>query len=355
MTINTKLLRAALSACSRAADRKVTLPILSCARLEAVAGRLTITASNLDVWVERHVDCGGDLATCAVNLKLIQQAIENVQATECDLKFDGKLVLTDGRSVTRLNSQKPEEFPPWPTGKATPTAVNCADLAVGVDAVAWACAEEAEKREAMENVVVTLSEKSIRCLATSGKAFAHYLKPSIAAPCEFRIPVKFVPALIEALEQPHSLLAVSDSFAECSYEGGKTLCKLSALEFVKGWEQYMDARNGHPTAVLQTETMSRLCSLCLSYHSERRYPQLDLHWSGKAVGVEINGDVATNTQQISAKGKGSGDAYLNAKYLSKALTKMGEEVKFTPAETASFWESGDLTVIVLQLRAPVKT
>ena len=117
----------------------------------------------------------------------------------------------------------------------------------------------------------------------------------------------------------------------------------------------MDMRNGKPSAKVSTEAMVRLCQLCMNYHSEQRYPQLDLKWSGKVVDAEINGDVATSKQQIKAEGKGSGEVHLNAKYLTRALAKMGEHVKFTPCESASFWESGDLCVAAMQLRAPTKT
>ena len=355
MQINTKQLRSALSACSQAADRRITLPILSCAKLEAKAGRLTIQSSNLDVWVERHLDCEGDLEPCAVNLKLLQQVTDQVQAESCDLLMAGKLIVTDSasKSVSRLNVVPAVEFPPWPTGKLVPTAVNCADLATGLDAVAWSCIDADEGRLNLENVLVALSAQKIVCAGANGKSLAVFSKASIAADAEFQVPQAFVPALIEALEQPHSLIAIGENMVECSHESGRTMVKLSDLKFVNYAE--IMAKKGGDLARIKTDDLKRPCAACLNYHSERRYPQLDLDWKGDIITATINGDIAESVQEIACVGKRkSGVAYLNAKYLSAALGKMGDEVKFTPCDSVSFWESGDLCVGILQLRAKEK-
>lgn len=350
MRVNSKSLRSALQACARAADRRISLPVLSCAKLEAKAGRLTITASNLDVWVERHADCEGDLEPCCVNLNLLLKAVEHVDAESCELKLNGKLVLKAGKSVDTFNTVPSNDFPLWPTAKLTPTAVNCADLATGLNAVSWGCADESIGRPELENVAIQLSEAQILCLAANGNLLAHYRKAAIAAPCAFQVPCDFIAALVSALEEPHSLLALSDNHVECTYEAGRTLVKLSDIGFIKGWERVLEIRSDKPSTRIQTELLKQPTATCLLYH-EKQTPQLDLEWVGEAITLSILGDLAQKEMTIPCVGDGKGEAHMNAKYLSKALPKFGDEVKFTPCDNASFWESGDLTVAIFQMRA----
>lgn len=357
MTVNTKSLRAALSACSQAADRKITLPILSCAKLEAIAGRLTVQSSNLDVWVERHLDCEGDLAPVAVNLKLLQQALEWIKADNLELSVDGKLVIKVGKCVTKLAFHPAVEFPPWPISPAKGIAVNCADLATGLDSVAWACAEgdRGVGRPMLENVAVILTATELTCVGFEGRTMAHFGKASICADYKCQIPAAFVGALVAALNEPHSLLSASDNFVICEHEHGKTAVKLSELKFETDWARFMANKNGHPSLRVSAEELKRACQNCVNFHDDKLGPQLNIDWKENALVLETAGTQNEDRREIELVGAmGHGATSLNASLLLKALNRMGEDVQFTPVETASFWQSGDLTAIISQLRRPVK-
>ena len=360
MNVNTKALRAALQACSAAIENR-TLPILTNVRLESNGSTLTLFATDLNVFIERRVECDGILPPCCIGHKLLMQVLEQVQAESVEIRLENKLVITDSgsKSVSRLGVLDAKDFPLWPVHPVKPIAVNCIDLANALDSVSWACAkgDRAVGNPKLENIAVILSAKEMNCIGFEGRIFAHYGKASICGDYACRLPAEFSDPIVTALNEPHSLLSGGENNLCVEHEHGRTAVKLSELQYSTEWQRFLAQKNGSLSLRVKTDDIKRACVNCMNFHDDKLGPQLNIDWQadGRLI-LETAGTLNEDRREVEHMGAtGSGQASLNASLLIEGLRHMGEEIQFTPVESASFWQSGDLTVIVSQLRRPVKT
>lgn len=354
MKLLTKPLREALNACAPATKARVATPMGHCVRMEAANGLLTLRATNTDVWIERTVACDGDLAPCAVALKLLQQAIELDGAENIELSCNGISLSLSGNANGKLSVLDPAEFPAWPESECVPYGVNCSDLADGIDATVWATAQEDQKRPNLENVAVILSAKLLEVVASDGRIISHYSQPAIACDGGFNVPKQFTDSLVAALRMENAQLAISDKAAVVTHQHGRTRVKLSEEIFPSAWRAMVAQKADLPWLELPVDELKATCSAALAYWSPTKSPLVTIDWLPEgAVILATHGDTGhSREKRIEHPDAVAGDAYagLNARYLLGALQHMNSpRVKFFPGETSSFWEFGNLSVLISQL------
>jgi DNA polymerase-3 subunit beta len=114
LTLPRAALAGALASLSRVVERRSTIPILSNVKLEAKGGRLTLTATDLDIEAVAAIEASGDLAT-SVPAHLLHDILRKLpEGGEVNLAMDAedkKLVVRAGRSRFTLQALPIEDFP----------------------------------------------------------------------------------------------------------------------------------------------------------------------------------------------------------------------------------------------------
>lgn len=254
MNCSSTKLREAFSLVSKLATGRATLPILSCIRLEARRGVLSICATNLDAWAVSRCDCEGGLKPIAVPAFAFGALLLSA-GDEVTLESKENLRLSFiSRSKSTLACLDADEFPASPpSGQAI--GVNTEDLAACVEAVTWARYDGID-RPMLQCVSVETSGNEIKAVATNGRVMGLMQIPDIAADSRFVALASYSPMFCQALTLPEAVLEVSEKFV---------LVKTPSLDIaVKQTEgEYPNTRPvvDHPCTAIGTVNRDELLSV----------------------------------------------------------------------------------------------
>src|SRR5215467_5815629 len=120
LTISKEQIISGLQAVQNVVSTRTTLPILSNVLLRAHAGRLELTATDLDV----TISCGVEATikkpgASTVPVKRLFGIVRELSNSEIELEVDDKNVcsIRSGPSFYKINGLSAEEFPPLPKFK----------------------------------------------------------------------------------------------------------------------------------------------------------------------------------------------------------------------------------------------
>ncbi|TPM59005.1 DNA polymerase III subunit beta [Mesorhizobium sp. B2-2-4] len=129
-----------LAAVTKAVPTRNTIPILATVRLIAKDGKLTATATDLDVEITGSIEAEGDFAAC-IDAKLLAGIVAKVTGEPVDISQDEiGATLKAGRSKFKLETLPVVDFPTLDHGKFM--AEFEADLAALFASVAFAMSQE---------------------------------------------------------------------------------------------------------------------------------------------------------------------------------------------------------------------
>lgn len=142
--IKNKLQNAVIQA-ERLTSKSVSLPILTNILLEAVGGRLTIKATNLEIGLEIDlpVKSEGDFSF-AVNPSILNQTLQNISGEEkiiLEQNNDTTLTIKTPKGLVRVKTVSSEDFPIIPRiEQGNSFKIPTKDFIEGIKAVAYAAA-----------------------------------------------------------------------------------------------------------------------------------------------------------------------------------------------------------------------
>ncbi len=165
-----------LATVGRVISARTTLPVLSNVLLATDAGRLKLSATNLEIgitcWIGAKVEEDGAITVPA---RLLSDFVNSLPADRVDLVVDPAtqaLTLRCQRIQANIKGIDPEEFPPIPEPEDRPTAVLEAGLLRQmIEQVAFAAAAD-ESRPVWAGVNVTFKEREITMAAADGYRLA---------------------------------------------------------------------------------------------------------------------------------------------------------------------------------------
>lgn len=229
MTIqDSKSLFSAFRRVSGLAVGRVTIPILACVRLEATAGILSISASNLDAFATASCDFEGDLAPICVRASALAALISNASGViEMEVMPNTKLKVK-GAGLGMLETLPAADFPKWPEiGIAI--GLSTTELAECLRAVSWCAGSDDTSRPLLNCVGVHTGARFIRCSATTGRQLAYMDRPTIAADSEFVMPASQCAILANALEMDACDLHLTPNFITARSPALQVSVKLADL------------------------------------------------------------------------------------------------------------------------------
>lgn len=129
-----------LATVTKVVESRNTIPILSTVRLVAEGGRLTATATDLDIQITGSVLCEGDFAGC-LDAKMLSGIVNKLTGDTVDISDDdGQVCVKASRSRFKKHTLPIDDFPSIDVG-ALPHGFDC-DLAAMVGPARFAISTE---------------------------------------------------------------------------------------------------------------------------------------------------------------------------------------------------------------------
>src|SRR5215212_192965 len=186
LTIERAALLKALSHVQSVVERRTTIPILSNVLLRAEAGRLALSATDMDLEIVERVAArvereGRTTAPAHTLYDIVRKLREGAQVELEALGDRSEMVLRSGRSTFTLSCLPPEDFPVMSAGElAHHFALSAAELRTLIDRTRFAISTE-ETRYYLNGIYLHATKSEgvnvLRAVATDGHRLARVEVP----------------------------------------------------------------------------------------------------------------------------------------------------------------------------------
>jgi len=353
MKINTKSLSAALSALSKITSTRMSLPILSCVKIETKGKTLRLSASNLDEYQTEIVECEGKLPDMCVSLGKFQHSVGMGETTT--LEKDGEFLIIQPSGVG-LGILSADEFPAGiDIKKMEGIGVSCADLADAIDRVEFAKSKSAD-RFALQPVHIVGEPKKIYAEASDGRSLAWFDRALIC--CDFDILVMgtFCASFCEKLRRDGSSLMRDENNLLVSHANGTYSCKIPEVQYPNTKSISVPSEKDLLGSV-NIEEMKGVLATGLAISDGRFYLSAKFNFTGAGLWISFNDpkQAAKMDGFVSGEFK-SGNVALDMQFVKNALSALeaaGEKcAKFymTDELSAVKFTAGDLSVAISPIR-----
>lgn len=309
-----------LTQTTRAVESRNTIPILACVRIVVADGKLTATATDLDVEVRGSIattSLGGEGAFC-VDAKLFAGIVGKLSSDAVGIDVEaGKITVFGGRSKFKLQTLPVEDFPNL-TGPAVTTALDI-DLAALVAPTAFAISTE-ETRFYLNGVYFVGDGKAITAVATDGHRLSRH---RIEQAEEFKgviLPRKFVGMLPKGVVRVELSGSQVRLTAPGDADNGETVITSKLIDGTfPDYERVIPTGNTH-VIIADRDAIVRAADRVSVVSSERGKAVKMSFAAGQALlAVRGDGDEASDELEVEYDGEPI-DIGFNGRYISDVLS-----------------------------------
>ncbi|MEZ6255420.1 MAG: DNA polymerase III subunit beta [Patescibacteria group bacterium] len=188
LTCSTADLNRALTIVSKAVPLKSSLPILTHMLLSADAGRLTVSATNLETAISMHLEATVETpGALTVPAKLLRELISNLSTDTLSLTVEKeRLSITAASHSSKINGITAEDYPKLPTMPESGDYINFdpSNFSSAVSHVSFAAAVD-ESNPIYSGVFICHDNKVLTLAATNGFRLSEYKLPVVDAECPY--------------------------------------------------------------------------------------------------------------------------------------------------------------------------
>lgn len=354
-------LNKALGSVARIANTRNTLPILGNVLLKTIDGRLSVSATNLDIGITHHI--GSKISkegAITVPARLMQDFIASLPSGVIDLELeDHKLHINAGQYKSTINGVPADDFPVMPDiegGNSLEIGSSVFKKALGQTVLA---ASGDEARPVLTGVYLHSHDGSLYLVATDSYRLAE--KKLIKHKGDVNL---LVPS--GALQDMLRLLGDGDEQVKVTYDEQQILFSVGEVELVSRLidGSYPDYRKLIPTEFAVTATLKRddfvnitkVSSLFARESAGSVTIRVDE--ASKQVSIDsVASQLGENTASATAEVTGEGEVTLNSRYLLDALHVFtGDKITFSfngklEPSLLTNPDSGDYKHVVMPLRS----
>jgi len=330
-------------------ERRNTIPILSNVLIQAAKGKLTLTATDLDIEIVESLPSdvlrnGAATAPAHMLYDIVRKMPEGAQVqTELLAGDSGRLAVSAGSIRFELACLPQEDFPQVSAG-ALPHKFNldAADLIALVDKTRFAISTE-ETRFYLNGIYVHAAEdkeKTLRAVATDGHRLARYdleLPDGAAGMPGVIIPRKTIAELRRLLEDAEGAIeiALSDTKIQFNFSGVELTSKLIDGSFPE--YQRVIPTNNDKVLMLDAKEFSHAVDRVSTISADKtRAVKLNIEKDRVTLSV-VNPESGTATEDLGANYNADGiEIGFNARYLLDITGQVeGKEVRFLLSDSGS--------------------
>lgn len=332
---------------------KNPLPILNNVMLKTVDGRLSLSATNLEIAITEKIGSKvSEKGSITVPARLMQEYIASLPSGVLELELnDTKLHISTQQYRSTINGVIADDFPSFPTiDEAVNISLPVKELKKGLQQVAFAASHD-DSRPVLTGIYIYTLNGVLYAAATDSYRLSEKSFSKVAQEISLLVPAD---AILELLR----IIPESEESINISADSQQVLFKAGDIELVTRLidATYPDYKKLIPKTFSTTATLSRdeLISITKvsSLFARESAGSITLHVDALDNVVSINSiasQLGENSSKASAKVEGSGEVTLNSRYLLDALNALS-----TKDVTISF--NGKLEPFVLKsAQAPEQT
>lgn len=348
MKIEATKLKAALDKCAKTTGKKTTLPILSCIRMEATGGKLTIESSDLDSNRVISVDCDGDIEPVAINASRVSQFIARVSG-DVSIKVDkGRTAITTNLGTARLSHLPSGDFPRRLT-RGEKIAIDGERLAAignAMNSVRHAMSDDAT-RIVLNGVLIKSSGGKCAVVATDGRRMS-VIRIEGLPDLDCIVPAQYAPEIANAMLQPGANLFIGENSIAVTTESDLMQCKLVDGTF-PNFEQVIPRDTKITNTITDHGGLLALIESAIPFTSDKA-ASIKIEFSKKALSVSANGGDNDFIGEIGGEFKPYIAAF-DPRFVAHALKSIGDcDWKLIDDKSPLVMQSGNHTEIVMPMR-----
>lgn len=326
-------LNRALGVVARVANSRNQLPILANVLIKTSDGRLSISATNLDIAITQYIGAKvGEEGSITVPARLMQDFISSLPAGAISLELkETKLDIKTDKYQSVVNGILADDFPVMPSISGGKTwAVSSSELKHALQQVVFAASND-ESRPVLTAVLLHTIEGKLCVAATDSYRLAEKTLGAYKIDSQLLIPASSMNDLLRILDD-------SDSEVRVTYDEQQVLFTVGDVELVTRLVdgKYPDYRKLIPekfqfSAIVKRAefiNVAKVSSLfaresagSVTIHLDEETKSLSIH--------SIASQLGENTSEASGKITGNGDITLNSRYLLDGLNAFhGEDIMF---------------------------
>lgn len=349
-TAKTKELLKAVAFAGSVVSGKHQIPSLSCLLLNSDGGTLSLTGSDLDVWLTTKLECqiseGGSIG---IPSKLIQSFLSSLESEE--IRFEqvkGRIKVSCGRSKAEFPTVEAEEFPKIPEVKGSEADFTADTLASKLRQVIHAASTDAS-RHFLNGVLFEFKDNALNLVATSGPRLA---KSSIdcKGSGEYIIPTKFASLLLSALEISDGDVSACFSENIAEFSSGQWTVQGKLIECLFPNYRQVIPNDSNPLTV-ERETLREVVKRANLFTDDRN-SAVKLFSDGKSLEVCAGNADRSFSESIPADGAEVKIAFNPVYLLDVLAATKGDKVQLGVIDGLSplLVKEGDFTAVVMPQR-----
>lgn len=351
LEIDVALIRAVLADVAGVVEARNTIPILSNVVLAVTPTSLTVTSTDLDVWVSRHASIeAANGFTVTAEVSTLRRIVDKLPAdARCVMTAeDGQLAIVAGRSRFKIPTLPSDDFPhPVTPEWAAEFEMPALLLAGAFDRIAHAISTE-ETRYYLNGVFMHAKEAELRLATTDGHRLARMTLPlpdgAVSMP-DVIVPRKVVKLLDGLLDRHEGSIDVSITTNRIRFDIGETVVDAKLIDGTyPDYQRVIPA--GHENCLsIDRETLVAALGRVITVADGK----------SKVVKAEFARDVLTLSVSSHEKGQGSEElpcewsgnpltVGFNAKFLLDTLnqlTAISIEGRFGTSEAPTLWRDDE--------------
>lgn len=344
---------------------KSTLPILSTLMLEAGQGRLSLTATDLDISVRTGVECevSEEGKTC-LPARRLSEIVRELPAAQVEVTVEqNKAMLRCGKGQFQILGMDPEDYPKLPEVTAErQVKLDTEVLRKMIRKCIYAVSSD-ETRPMLNGVLVELAEGTFGMVATDGHRLAYVKRRQEVGKGksgDIIVPPKALNQVLRLAGEEQVQIGFAKNYAV--FELGRTVvyCRLLEGPF-PDYRQVIPKEHPKKVSASRVELTGAIRRVAVLADQATR--QIKMAFREGAVEISTRtADVGEATEELPAQYSGdSVDIGFNAAYLLDSLgTIESDEVTVaasTPVAASVLWpvdqeENEELLCLVMPVRLP---
>ena len=352
----------AVNVVARAANAKAVNPILEGMKLVAKDGKLTLSATDLEIYANRTIRADIKVeGTVVVPGKLFSEYVRKISGSQISVTVEGNtVVINHGDSVCNFQTLLLAEYPDIVKLKAKPHFEIKGDALRDFISKAIISASSDDSRPVLKGVLCEIKGSQLTGVALDGFRLSRVQKQIVNHGGDTKI---IVPA--RALEEVRKLLGddssavsitIENKFFEVSLSGTTFASRLIDGEFIN-YKQIIPATFDNNVVVERTSFEQSVERAGLLVRNDK-INLVTLKISDKKIGITSTNEIGKIAEVVDAKLTGKDISIsFNAKYLFDALRASGNDfikLQYT-AETSPCVITGAKDGDYLFLILPVRT
>lgn len=316
----------ALQSVARSCGVRSQLPVLGNILLQTEAGRLKLSATNLEIGVIKSVKAEiTEEGEVTIPAKILVEVVANLPAEKIEFTATAdQIEISTPSFSSKISGIPATEFPTIPlTGKEA-VIINPAVLVKSLPQVVFAAAE-GDGRPILTGILTEIKDKKLQLVATDGYRLAHKTV-AIEEDVNFKalVPRKTleeVMRLISEEETDQVQISVSDDGNQMIFRFGNTQLSSRLIEGqFPAWEKIIPAESKTRIILERSEVLKAVKLASVFARSEANIVRLQ-NGAGKIVLTSEAKELGSQKNEVDAEGEGEEiPIAFNTRFLQDALS-----------------------------------